>query len=303
MPTNVDALAEASRRRWDAIIVGTGMGGATLGYALAKARKSVLFCEKGRSSRSTSSLKGCYAEEHLAALPKSPDVSPSAAFRNAGREWTEIDDRTGRRVKSSVPFIGAGTGGSSALYGMTLERLFPEDFAPGNCFPDAGGSTLPARWPIDYAELAPYYEQAERLFRVRGSPDVLRGGDFRPPYLDPPPLSPGASELFHFLGKSGCHPYRLPMACEYVQDCNGCQGYLCPRECKNDGARICLEPALKEHGASLLEDCAVLRLEAGAREVTGVVCRSQEQTFTLRGSVVVLAAGALFTPEILLRSS
>ena len=37
--------------RWDVIVVGTGMGGATLGYALARAGLGVLFLEKGRGDK------------------------------------------------------------------------------------------------------------------------------------------------------------------------------------------------------------------------------------------------------------
>ena len=35
---------------WDVIVVGTGMGGRTLGYSLARSGRSVLFIEKGRST-------------------------------------------------------------------------------------------------------------------------------------------------------------------------------------------------------------------------------------------------------------
>ena len=36
---------EIAHTHWDAIIVGTGMGGGTMGYALARAGWKVLFCE------------------------------------------------------------------------------------------------------------------------------------------------------------------------------------------------------------------------------------------------------------------
>ena len=274
-------MEEITKRHWDVIVVGTGMGGATIGYALAKAGKSVLFCEKGKSARSSSSLKGGYAEGYLGVSP-SMDASQHAILKNAGREWEEVEDRTKPRVKTHIPFIGAGTGGSTALYGMALERFFPEDFTPKACHPGAVDSTLPDTWPISYHELLPYYEEAERLYRVRGSPDALRGVDFHPPYLDPPPFSAGAQTLSRFLQEQGCHPYRLPMACEFVPDCNSCQGYLCPRECKNDSGRICLEPALSKYGAKLIDECEVVRLEATHDKVTGVVCRNHGQTVTLR---------------------
>src|SRR5271156_5123489 len=41
---------EAERVVWDVIVVGTGMGGGTLGYRLARSGRKVLFVEKGRST-------------------------------------------------------------------------------------------------------------------------------------------------------------------------------------------------------------------------------------------------------------
>lgn len=278
------------------------MGGATLGYALAKAGKSVLFCEKGKSAQASTSLKGRYAEEFLGA--SSPSSSDRAnVFMVTGREWMEIEDTTEPKARTHIPFIGAGTGGSTALYGMALERFFPEDFTPRACHPGAEGSTLPDAWPITYHDLLPYYEAAERLYRVRGGVDPLRGVDFAPPYLTPPSFSEGALGLSNYLREQGCHPYRLPMACEYVPDCNCCQGYLCAKSCKNDAGRICMEPAIKEYRAELLDECEVIRLEASHQTVTGVVCMHKGKTFTLHANTFILAAGALASPRILFQSA
>lgn len=46
MNTPAGSLVDLSRE-WDVAIVGTGMGGSTLGQALAQTRLSVLFLEKG----------------------------------------------------------------------------------------------------------------------------------------------------------------------------------------------------------------------------------------------------------------
>jgi choline dehydrogenase-like flavoprotein len=53
----------------------------------------------------------------------------------------------------------------------------------------------------------------------------------------------------------------------------------------------------------LLDRCEVVRLDAGADEITGVICSRGGALFTLHAPVVVLAAGALETPAILLKSS
>lgn len=295
-------MEEIAAQSWDVIVIGTGMGGATLGYALAKEGKRVLFCEKGKSACRKDSVKGHYPEEGHDPL-STPDEIFSARLAEAGRAWEKIEERAWHGGKSLIPFIGAGVGGSSALYGMALERFYPEDFAPRAHYPEEVGNTLPETWPITYADLAPYYQAAEQLYRVRGSADPLRGSAFHPPYLEPPPYSEGASKLFDFLNQHGCHPYRLPQACEYVADCHCCQGYLCPNQCKNDSGRICIEPALKAHGAVLQDECEVLRLEAGHNSVSGVICKWRGRTFTLHGDLIVLAAGALATPQILLQSA
>jgi choline dehydrogenase-like flavoprotein len=52
-----------------------------------------------------------------------------------------------------------------------------------------------------------------------------------------------------------------------------------------------------------MDECEVIRLEGTRNEVTGVVCTHGEQTVRLSGSIVILAAGALFTPKILLQSA
>lgn len=295
-------LPEIANHQWDVIIVGTGVGGSTLGYALAKAGKRVLFCEKGKSHLgSAAALRGDYAENHFI-RPDVPRVIHRDTLAKAGRWSDEMEDTTFPRGRTFIPFIGSGPGGSSALYGMALERFFPSDFTPKRNFPDATETTLPEAWPISYETLAPYYKTAEELYRVRGSGDPLRGEPEPAHFLSPPPLTAGASELFDFFKTNGLHPYRLPAACEYVPGCQCCQGYLCPNNCKNDSSRICLEPALAQYGAQLLSECEVLRLEASRHKVTGVVCSLHGQQLTLRADTVVLAAGALESPAILLRS-
>jgi len=270
---------EALRRQdWDALVIGTGVGGATLGFVLARAGWRVLFIEKGRAAFGhADTLRGDYPEMHC------PDGERAAACLARGGRLTDTVHDGGRAF---TPLMGCGSGGSSALYGMAMERLFPEDFEG---------------WPIDYASLAPYYDQAEALYGVRGERDPLRPPA---PTLPPaPPPAPAQAELHAHFRRQGLHPYRLPQACEFLPGCACCQGYLCPRACKNDAGRVCLQPALTGHGAGLLDECEALHLMADARSVTGVRCRKGDEAFTLRARHYILAAGALATPALLLRSA
>ncbi len=277
------------RQQWDVVVVGTGMGGATIGHRLAQAGKRVLFCELGGDSN----LRGAYPELASGRPDSVLDASQRDLLLRGGRYADTLLDSSSGRVRSFVPFAGAGPGGSSALYGMALERFMPGDFDGGD-------------WPISYAELAPYYAAAEGLFRVRGDVDPIaaaRMGALPPPrLLDPPPLSAAGAELAAFFTHRGLHPYRMPSGCEFVAGCATCQGYLCAKDCKNDAERICLRPALRQHNAAMLSNCRVLSLRAEQRRISGVLCRWAGRDVELRARVVVLAAGALQSPLILLRS-
>jgi choline dehydrogenase-like flavoprotein len=291
------------QREWDVLVIGTGMGGATLGYALARAGRKVLFCERGRSHLSDGrALRGDFAETFFE-RPEAPQPKHADVLRIAGRYAEQVADRSAARVSCYVPLIGCGTGGSSALYGGALERFFPADFAPKRFHSAASETTLPENWPISYEDLRPYYEAAETLFRVHGTPDPCRADGGTSHLLPPPPLAAKNQELHDFFQGKGLHPYHLPLACYAVADCRVCQGFLCPRDCKGDSARACLRPALGEYGAELIDDCEVRRLEATRTAVTAVVCRRGGEDLVLRAGVVVLAAGALETPRLLLSSA
>ncbi|BBX09178.1 GMC oxidoreductase [Mycolicibacterium aichiense] len=294
---------EAERIEWDVIVVGTGMGGGMLGYRLAQSGRRVLFVEKGRST-----LPGAPGTIR-SAMPElaEPRATRSAqtyfdALARGGRSTDEVEDISGRSPKRFVPFIGSGTGGSSALYGMVCERFFARDFTPRQNFDAPGDSTVPEKWPITYDEMRPWYAEAERLLGVRGQPDPLRpeASDVNLPAA--PPFSADNQPIVDYLSGRGLHPYHLPMACDYTPECATCQTFLCSQSCKNDSARNGVLPAVTEHGATLLTQCRVVHLEADHTHVRRVMCEHPTGRLTLTGKVVVLAAGALATPVLLLNS-
>ncbi len=111
-------LDKIIEQNWDFVVIGTGMGGATSGYALAKSGKNVLFIEKGRAQHHYSdTIKGKYPETKKSG-------SLISRLMRSGRFFDSVQDSK----RNFIPLIGCGTGGSSALYGMAMERLFPNDF-------------------------------------------------------------------------------------------------------------------------------------------------------------------------------
>jgi len=299
---NTPDIEKVSHTFWDAIVIGTGIGGGTLGYALAKAGKKVLFVERGRSSlgESPSSIIGDYAEN--ISLRESNAADNEELMKRAGRLTDNIIGTSTKSDTSFVPLLGAGTGGSSALFGMTMERLFPEDFEPKKHFPNSPSANLPERWPISYEELQPFYTKAEMLYQVKATTDPLRPQGEERGIQTPPPFSRANQELADHFKRKNFDLYHQAMACQYKPGCKECLGFICDKSCKGDSTLHCLEPALNKYGATLLEDCEVTRLCDQQGSIKYIECLYQGKTLQLTGKLIFLAAGAIHTPMLLLKS-
>ena len=287
---------------WDVVIIGAGMGGSVLGWSLARQNLSVLFLERGipvpplreiqesrQPRRQSGRLRRLFRPERAADDP--------AARANWGRRITVRRD--GKTVEFYPP-MGNGPGGSSAIYGAALERFRREDFS-GVLDESLRPKPLPNGWPIEYDDFIPYYERAENLLRVRGTPDPTDpDGDFL--LAPPPPMSERDCNFFESFEAAGLAPYRLHVGIDYLPGCTECLGELCPRDCKAEGASRALKPALIEHDAKLLTGFEVARLDTADDRIKQVVGRLGDREVKIQGRVVVLAAGALNTPLILLNS-
>lgn len=292
-PSASQTTQHPDQEHWDVIVVGTGMGGSTTGHALAKKGHKVLFLEKGLwlfgdHDRGDGVLRG--AKE------------PSGRL-NAGYWPTQLHGRTSfGETRFHAPW-GCGSGGGTSIYAAQQERFMPSDFEPRQHFPDPQGSTVPDKWPVSYEELAPFYAEAEQLFGVCGSQDPLHPDDGSS-LKSPPDLDPRDQALFDTFADLGLNPYRSHMGCQFIEGCTGCTGGLCARRCRTgDAGLTCLLPAINDHGAKILTECEVLRVEADQSRATGVTFVHQGKTLTVKGKIIILAAGAYMSPVILLRST
>ncbi|MEM1414739.1 MAG: GMC family oxidoreductase [Myxococcota bacterium] len=278
---------------WDVIVIGTGMGGGTVGHALAKMGHRVLFLEKGYY------LFGEHdrGEATLGEVPRDDDERMRRGhWPKPIRAKTSLGD-----MEFHGPY-GCGTGGSTSVYAAQLERMRPEDFEPRRYHAKVvQDSTAPERWPFGYDALVPYYRRAEELYDVCGSQDPLLP-DPASPIRQPPEMSPRDALIYEAMEEAGASPYRAHVGALFVDGCTGCGGRLCPRGCKAESGRNAVVPALQHHGASILPHCEVLRLEATKDRVERVVCRHEGKELQLSAKIVILAAGALNSPVILLRS-
>jgi choline dehydrogenase-like flavoprotein len=171
---------------------------------------------------------------------------------------------------------------------------------------------LSPAWPVDYATLEPYYTRAEAMMGTRGE----AGSD----PTEPPrssayphraiPHEPGIARLVEGLRGQGLRPFPLPVSIQQGDGgacirCMTCDGFPCRHDAKGDAENRCLRPALHSGNVTLETNAKVRRLltsEDGGT-VTGVEVEAQGEISIRRAPIVVLAAGAINSAALLLRSA
>jgi choline dehydrogenase-like flavoprotein len=264
---------DAASRHWDVIIVGTGVGGATVGRSLALGGLSVLFLEKGGRIGPDEGINAAVTAESRMAQGWWPH--PITRLQPNG-------DR-----KRFFAAIGCALGGSSIHYAAALERMAASDF-DGLQTPRA--TTSP--WPVSFGDFEPHYEAAEKLYGVGG--ESSDNAEQR--------MSVWDRALMEQMRQNGLRPRPLHVAIRYDEQCKECIGRVCPRDCKSDARVACLEVALRQPQCQLIEYCDVQTLEADQYGIRVVKALHLGRELELRARIIVLSAGALHTPQILLRS-
>ncbi len=276
---------EAVARTWDVIVIGTGIGGGLAGRRLAESGLSVLFVEKGPLGYRTESQD----------LRIDVDDYTTRQMRGFWPTKVEVRMDGGRPQQFFAP-IGSGVGGTSVFYAAAVERPERHDIeAVGTMEHPTGG------WPVGYDAFSPYFDQAAALLSIRGEGDPVSG--LPAPDLPAPPLRDAEAILFQDLRAVGLNPYRAHEALRRVPGCSDCLGRKCPLPCKMDGRSAGIEPAMETGRAMLMADATVEELIESGGRITKVRVRKDGQEMLLTGRTVVLAAGALHSPRILLAST
>jgi len=129
----------------DVVIIGSGMGGSTLAWALKDSGLSVLVVERGRF------------------LPREPEnASVEEVFVKKRYKTAEpwFDGHTGTPFDPGVHYW---VGGNTKFYGASLSRFRRTDFEEVRHH-----SGVSPKWPFSYDDIEPYYCAAEALYEVHG---------------------------------------------------------------------------------------------------------------------------------------
>jgi len=269
----------------DAVIVGAGAGGSTMLQRLARQGWRVVALDAGPFWN-----------------PETDWVSDEAASHTL--YWTEPRQIGG---EDPVPLgsnnSGRGVGGSMVHYAGYTPRFHPSDFHT------LSSDGVGADWPIDYAELKPYYERIEQELPVSG--DDWPWGDPHRYRYRPHPVG-GNGELF----LRGALAVGIEARVGPVAITNGRFGNrphciyrgFCLQGCKVNAKAsplITHIPDALQHGGEVRPDCMVTRVEVDARtgRATGVHYVRDGRTRFQRARAVIVAGYSIETPRLLLNST
>jgi choline dehydrogenase-like flavoprotein len=256
--------------RYDVIVVGSGAGGGVVAGELAERGRRVLLIEAGPYKTAADYMRWEARATHeiwwpiAFAEPPAPDQPPVLMFR------------------------GRCVGGTTAINTKVALRPTEQDYAKWH---DAAGLLGDGGAPFGEADLLPHIERVETRMGVRVRDDWQKCVHT---------VVPG----FRALGTD------LEPVMSYTDvNCMRCGSCLqgCPTNAGKNTLNVYIQPSLVSGAIELLADCAVRRVVIEDRgdglEATGVEYEGPDgQAQTVHGDAVVVSAGALGTPALLLRS-
>ena len=257
---------------YDVIVIGSGAAGGTIAGQLAASGKRILLLERGGVMP--------LADQNVA------DVDLFRKDRyHPGEQWFGTDG------DPFSPQTIYALGGNSKIWGGVLERMREREFGG---LPLQEG-TAP-NWELSYEDFAPYYDRAEALYRVHGEAgvDPTEPGRTGPYGHRPRSFEPWVAELRAALERQGTHPYALPLSwSESAEDPTG------------DAELFGVDLAKQASNVSVRDRVKVRRLHVNpsGTQVRAVEAEVDGHAWLFSGDLVVLAAGAINSAAILLRSA
>jgi choline dehydrogenase-like flavoprotein len=286
----------------DFVIVGSGAAGGVMARELARSRFSVVVLEQGPWLTEKD-----FGHDELNAR-FFPDKSLNRLDSLQPQTW-RTKDTEAARLSGGFADYGRVVGGGTVHYTANYWR-FPEiEFRQATRLGVPDGSSV-ADWPIQYADLEPYYTKVEWEIGVSGK----AGYSFEPPRSRPFPLPPLPIKsegvlLERGAAKLGWHAWPAPMAIlsrpyrgrSGCVHCGFCGGFGCEVAAKSSTLVTMIPQAIATSRCEIRADSYVRKVETGPNgRVTGVTYfdAAKKEIFQ-RSKAVILCANGVETPKLL----
>ncbi|MFC3615471.1 GMC oxidoreductase [Lutimaribacter marinistellae] len=294
----------------DAVVIGSGAGGAAAAWRMAEKGLNVLLLEAGPRFDPAIDYPLTNPDWERHDFPTKPGSRAEILFGDLGpiphdtevprsfnAVWGALSYGDRRQVGGRGIHHVQGIGGTTLRYVGEAHRFHPDTFALRRLTGHG------VDWPFGLEELAPYYALCEHLIGVAGADPHLP--------LPPHPLSPGAARLGRAATMLGLGwqantraalgaPYDDRPACNYCANCS--RG--CPLGDKGSADVTFLRHAAGTGRLTVRADTPVVRLiPAAGRRIAAVEALVQGRLRRIETPILMLCAGAVQTPRLLLASA
>ena len=268
------------------VVVGSGAGGGTLGAELAmKGVRTVILEAGGRHEISDFSNDEWGMFGQISWLDK----------RTTSGDWRVAKDFAGLPA-----WIVKAVGGSTVHWAGASLRIQEHEFKTKTNYGEVAGANL-LDWPLDLAELEPWYDKAEDrmgVTRTNGIPGLPGNNNFKI-------MKAGADKL----GYKECHTGRMAINSQPRDGRGSCQQIgFCFQGCKT-GAKwstlyVEIPKGEKTGNLEVRSGAQVLKVEHDANgKATGVMYVDQDgNTQVQKARVVCVAGNSIESPRLLLNS-
>lgn len=298
---------------YDVVIVGSGAGGGMSAYVLAKKGLKVLMLEAGRDYKpeEETPMFNTNAEAPLRGVstPDKPfgfyDATVDGGWTVPGEPYSSAPGK-----EEFMWWRPRMLGGRTNHWGRISLRFGEYDFKPYS------RDGLGVDWPISYEELAPWYDETEKLVGITGDGQLgLENTPDSPPgilHSTPPPrlhermLERGFNSMGIPVAPMRAAILQKPMngrqACFYATAC----GRGCSIKAMFQTTTVLIPPALETGNLEVITDAMVYIVDMGKDGKASGVTYIDRKTMahkTVRAKSVVLAASAAESARILLNSA
>ncbi|MFT5843508.1 MAG: choline dehydrogenase-like flavoprotein [Pseudohongiellaceae bacterium] len=295
---------------YDVLIVGSGAGGGMSAHILTEAGIRVLLLEAGRNYDPVTETP-MFQQNHEAPLRGVStsdknfgyyDATVDGGWQVPGEPYTEADGTRFMWWRARM------LGGRTNHFGRLVPRFTPEDFKMA----DRDG--LGENWPIDYDEVAPWYDRTEKLIGVSGTNPGLEDTPASADGVLQPPPKPRVYELLlkAVADKMGIPavPMRRAVITQDLDDRKACfYATGCGRGCSIGAAfqttTSLLPWAQKTGNMKLVTNAMVKEVhvdENGQASGVTFVNRLTNEDIRVDADRVILAASACETARLMLNS-